>query len=238
MAPVKLVEVTLIYAHRGLHGRERENTTAAFVAALELGAHGVELDVRRTVEGVVVVHHDATVEGRRVALTPRRRLPSYVPTLSEVLRASGESAVNVELKNSPDEPEEYDATGRFVHDVVETVLAAGAGARVLFSCFDRSTCLQLRVLDASLRVGWLLERRAPIASSLEWASEVNLDAVHPHVSTTSLGVVARAHELGLGVNVWTVNSRRDLRAMVELAVDGVITDRPQRALGLVAGSRR
>ena len=228
--------MTQIYAHRGLHVHERENTAAAFAGAVELGVDGVELDVRSTLEGVVVVHHDAALRGRRVALTPREKLPPYVPTLAEALRVCRGIAVNVELKNSPEEGEDYDASGRFVHDVVEAVRAARASEAVLFSCFDRSTCLQLRALDASIRVGWLLERRDKVIESLEWAREMGLDAVHPHVSKVSPGAVTLARELELAVNVWTVNTVSDLRAMVELGVDGVITDEPARALRLVEGT--
>ena len=229
--------MTQIYAHRGLHLHERENTTAAFAAAVELGVDGVELDVRRAREGALVVHHDAVLRGRRVATTPREKLPPYVPTLAEALNVCRGVAVNVELKNSPRTGEDYDASGRFVHDVVATVRAARASENVLFSCFDRSTCLQLRTLDASIRVGWLLERRDNVIESLEWAREMGLDAVHPHVSKVSLGAVTLSRELGLGVNVWTVNTVKDLRAMVAFGVDSVITDEPARAISLVEAAR-
>ena len=70
-----------VFAHRGFHLAERENTLAAFAAALEIGVDGVELDVRRTLDGVLVVHHDPDVGSLDIALSTRSDLPEYVPTL-------------------------------------------------------------------------------------------------------------------------------------------------------------
>jgi len=89
-----------VFAHRGLHISERENTLAAFRAALALGVDGVELDVRRTRDGVLVVHHDPTVDSLAIAQNTRSALPHYVPTLVEALESLEDVAVNVEIKNA------------------------------------------------------------------------------------------------------------------------------------------
>src|SRR5271155_5597270 len=88
-----------VYAHRGLHDKERENTVGAFTAAVALGVDGVELDVRRTGDGVLVVHHDPTIGRLGIAEALQRDLPTYVPTLDEAMKACEGVLVNVEIKN-------------------------------------------------------------------------------------------------------------------------------------------
>ena len=106
-------------AHRGLHVVERENTVAAFRAAVLAGVDGVELDVRRTLDGALVVHHDPSVEGAVVAESLSGDLAPYVPTLDEALGALDGTFVNVEIKNirHPSEPT-YDESGEFAAQVV------------------------------------------------------------------------------------------------------------------------
>ncbi|HET9600676.1 MAG TPA: glycerophosphodiester phosphodiesterase, partial [Acidimicrobiales bacterium] len=78
---------------------------AAFRRAAEIGADMVELDVRRSADGVLVVHHNADLaDGRAVASTASRELPGTVPALDEALAACEGMTVNVEIKNDPDEP--------------------------------------------------------------------------------------------------------------------------------------
>ena len=79
----------LVLAHRGGEGPWRENTLAAFAGALAGGADGVELDVRRTADGRLVIHHDAEIEGVGAIHGLRaEELPDWVPGLDEALAAS------------------------------------------------------------------------------------------------------------------------------------------------------
>src|SRR5271166_2724021 len=88
--------VTEIFAHRGSCDLARENTVAAFAAARDLGADGVELDVHRTADGEVVVHHDAEVPGfGPIAQLMSADRPEWLPTLADVLDASRPLLVNV-----------------------------------------------------------------------------------------------------------------------------------------------
>src|SRR5258708_30567760 len=93
---------TAISAHRGASAAHPENTVEAFRAAGPLGATWVELDVRRTADGRLAVHHDAHLsDGRAIVDMAARDLPSTVPSLAEALAASAPLPVNVEIKNSP-----------------------------------------------------------------------------------------------------------------------------------------
>src|SRR5690348_11168207 len=101
--------VTLVLAHRGANRVEPENTVAAFTRALELGADGVELDVHRTADGALVVHHDAVAPGLGLlAATPFeavRRAAPRIPTLAEALDVCAGRFVNVEIKSPPGDPD-------------------------------------------------------------------------------------------------------------------------------------
>src|SRR5579862_4337820 len=99
----------MILAHRGASKGARENTVASFLEARRLGADGVELDVRRSSDGALVVHHDADVPGLGpVAALRAADLPAYVPLLDAALDACAGLVVNVELKELPGEAG-YDA---------------------------------------------------------------------------------------------------------------------------------
>src|SRR4051794_26258624 len=99
----------LVLGHRGASHARPENTLAAFAKAREFGADGVELDVRRSADGQLVVHHDPQVEGFGIIYehdfaTLRTARPD-VPTLAEALGACAGMIVNVEVKCLPWEPD-------------------------------------------------------------------------------------------------------------------------------------
>ncbi|MGH9017440.1 MAG: glycerophosphodiester phosphodiesterase, partial [Acidimicrobiales bacterium] len=92
----------LLLAHRGGVGPYRENTLEAFRGAIDFGADGVELDVRRSADGRLVVHHDAEVPGvGAVHDLSAGELPDWIPSLEEALDVCAGAVVNVEVKNSP-----------------------------------------------------------------------------------------------------------------------------------------
>ena len=225
--------MTRVIAHRGAHSRARENTLAAFAAALDLGVDGVELDVRRTRDGVLVVHHDSRVGRAVIARALARDLPAFVPTLHDALVLLAGVTVNVEVKNSldPREPS-YDDSDQLVREVIDDVNAVARTGSVFLSCFDLATCVRARAVDASMTVAWLVDS-LPLEDALQRARERELHAVNPRVSLVSERTRVLAGEWGLDLNVWTVNRRRDLAAMVALDVASVITDRPAQALALM-----
>ncbi len=114
-----------IVAHRGSSLRHPENTTAAFVGAEREGADGLEFDVRRSADGVLVIHHDADLaDGRLLSRTNADQLPPDIPSLAEVLRRHRSMWLNVEIKNDVSEPD-YDSSGDLARQVVEEVRSVG-----------------------------------------------------------------------------------------------------------------
>jgi glycerophosphoryl diester phosphodiesterase len=221
----------LVFAHRGHADGYVENTLAAFEAAGRIGADGVEMDVRRSADGALVVHHDAEIAGvGPVAATPVGELPRYVPLLADALAACGSMIVNVEVKH--DEATDPDRT---VAAAVAAALVDGGWAdQVIVSSFDVASLDVVR--DAGLPVGWLLSWQDEIHDAVADAADRGYRAVHPFVTTVDERLVADAHAAGLAVDVWTVNAPGDLVAMAGIGVDVVMTDRLVDALRLVRGA--
>jgi glycerophosphoryl diester phosphodiesterase len=115
---------------------------------------------------------------------------------------------------------------------------AGWTARVIVSSFQVATLRAVQAADGRLALGALWGLTAEVEPALAEAAEAGFGAVHPFFVSVDRELVRRAHAMGLEVNVWTVNSPHDLRAMVEAGVDTVITDRLGDALaaaGAAAG---
>jgi glycerophosphoryl diester phosphodiesterase len=234
LVTAETLTLTEVFAHRGAHLNERENTLAAFRGAVALGVGGVELDVRQTLDGALVVHHDPTIGPRAIAHTEARDLPSYVPTLEEALAVLKGVTVNVEIKNLKHRREPtYDESGAFVRAVLDLVHAKRRDSSVGLSCFDLATCAHARAHDPAMYVGWLV-RTGSAFDALERAHALSLSAVNPHFTMVTPASQQRASELDMSLNVWTVNESRDIAAMAALGVTSIITDQPALALELLA----
>jgi len=219
----------IVLAHRGGSGPWRENSLEAFGTALRLGADGVELDVRRSADGELVVHHDAEVPGAGLIHRCRSdQLPEWVPTLEEALALCAGAVVNVEIKNIPTDPG-YDPTDQVALDVA-AVLARPAGhsptttARVVVSSFWPESLAAVGRRNGEASLGLLVHPALDAFGALETATDLGCVAVHPHHTQVSTELVDRAHGLGLAVATWTVNRPEEIAAAAAAGVDVVITD--------------
>lgn len=228
--------MTAVFAHRGCTDGFTENTIDAFVEAKRLGADGVELDVRLTADGALAVHHDAEVPGRGVVgeLTVAD-LPPSVPLLGDVLAACEGMVVNVEIKNAPHDPG-FDPTEAVAASTAAAIAESGWTERVIVSSFQVATLRAVQAADGRLALGALWGFGDDPDTAMAEAAAAGFRAVHPFVSFVTPTVVEGAHDLGLAVNVWTVNNPDDLRAMVAMGVDAVITDRLPEALEAAGGA--
>jgi glycerophosphoryl diester phosphodiesterase len=223
--------LTRVIGHRGATASHLENTIDAFRAAAEAGADGIELDVRRTADDVLVVHHDAALpDGRVLRRTPADELPTTIPTLAEALEACGDLWVDIEIKNLPSDPD-YDAEHGISVAVAAMVAAYGASERVLVSSFDMGSLDRLRLVDPTICTGWLVFSGPSPAQAVERAAAHGLHAIHPHDLLVDAALLDRARRSGLAVNVWTVDDPDRIRQLASWGVDGILTDDP-------AGARR
>src|SRR5918997_784828 len=205
-------------AHRGLSARFPENTLAAFRTALEAGAGGLELDVRVTRDGHPVVMHDATVDRTTdgfgtvagMTLEAVRRLGAGspgegVPTLREVFEEFPEARVNIDIKD-------WDLPG--AEEVVLNVLRAAGGE------FDTGASRrEIAVFYALSRLR--LERLLRPAYA---ALQVPVDYGPLRLLTPRF--VRAAHSVGARVDAWVINEPAQMREVLDLGANVVMTDRP------------
>ncbi len=223
--------MTSVFAHRGASATLTENTIAAFAAAVAMGADGIELDVRRTADGVLAVHHDAHLpDGRLVCEVVATELPSHVPSLAEALAGCGDLVVNVEVKNWPRDPD-HDPSLMVAEKVAGMV--ATMGERVLVSSFNIADVDRVRSINSSIPTATLATFGPDddvAGRFVDRARRGGHRAVHPHHAAVTPRLVAMAHAAGLAVNVWTVDEPARMVELVELGVDGIVTNVPDVAL--------
>ncbi len=224
--------VTLVVAHRGASAAAPENTVEAFVKARELGADWVELDVRRSADGVAVVHHDAHLkDGRRVGALQSSELPSYVPSLAEALEACSGMGVVVEIKNLPGDPD-FDDQHLVAFAVAGLMTAYTDLERSVVSSFDVATIGAVKEVEPTIPIALVCGIVDPSAAVAR-AQAHGMAAVHAFDAMSNPAFVRRAHEAGLDVFVWTVNDAARMAELVAIGVDGIITDHPDVARKVV-----
>ena len=221
--------MTLVYGHRGASAAAPENTVAAFELAKAFACDGVELDVRRSADDVLVLSHDPALgDGRVVRSIHRAELPSSVPTLAEALDACAGMIVNIEIKNIPGE-EDFDAACAVADAVVALLADRGHRDDVLISSFHLPTIDRVKALDRDLRTGLLTFFDPLPIDCVAVTVERGHDAIHPNDWTVDATVVDEAHRAGLDVNVWTVDDPDRMVVLAGLGVDGVVTNVPDVA---------
>jgi glycerophosphoryl diester phosphodiesterase len=228
--------VTLVIGHKGAAGLAPENSVAAFRAAREVGADGVELDVRRLADGALAVHHDPALDdGRTLLDLVAGELPDGIATLPAALDAcEGLALVNVEIKNWPLDSD-FDESLGIVNRVVEALAAypVEERERYVVSCFHLPTVDRARELAPDLVTAWLVAVVGPDdgAQVIAQAVDHGHRALHPHHALVTPTLVERAHDEELAVNAWTCNEPDRIRWLAdEAGVDGIVTDVPDLAL--------
>ncbi|MEM9192633.1 MAG: glycerophosphodiester phosphodiesterase [Myxococcota bacterium] len=236
-------EGPLVYAHRGAHAESApENTVAAFERALALGVDGVELDVRLTRDGQLMVFHDRTLQ--RLVGRPERlgeldyrdlsdcRVDGHsIPSLDDALDVlCGRGCfVNIEVKG--DDGRKIEAARRL--SLALRRRSPSERGLMMMSTFSPRILFAFQLANPDLPAAFLFDaphtglRRA--GAALEF---LRPRGVHPeHVVVTEPRL--QRWRRGGFVNVWTVDKEEELRRVDALGVDGVITNRPEEALAIL-----
>ena len=236
---------TKVIAHRGSRTRYPENTMGAYRLAVEEGADGIELDIRTTLDGEIVISHDSSLkrnsgldirieehtweELSKISVHCEDRFgttykdEALVPRLDEVLDYLKDKDVmlNIEIKSSHNQP--YGYIEQKTLDMVEQY---GMKDRVLYSSFNQYILVKLKELDPTVRTG-LLYMHYPVYNAGERAKELGCVALHPdQVVGVLYDDVDKAVALGLECNVWTVNDPQTARDLVKRGATSIITDTP------------
>lgn len=218
-------------AHRGGAAEATENSPTAFQHAVDLGYRFIETDVRATRDGIAVVIHDARLDrttdrtGAVARLTAREVLAAHLPTgehpltLVEALDRWPDVRFNVDVKSDA-------AVGPFLAAVERTA----AWARVCAASFSTGRLRRLRACGGPALATSLGPREV---ARLVAGVPGRPDALAAQVPVTAGGVrvvtpavIRRAHAVGLQVHVWTVDDPAAMGALLDLGVDGIVTDRP------------
>jgi glycerophosphoryl diester phosphodiesterase len=198
------------------------------LTAVQMGTDWIELDVRLMSDGALAVHHDAHLpDGRVVAECTAADLPDHVPLLADALVACRGAGVNVEIKNSPGEPG-YDPKGA----VVDALVAVVEGGE-LISCFDWDTLMRWRQVAPMVPSGFLTVGPVDHAM-LDRCVVAGHHALHPWDAIVDRAVIDSAHDRGLLVNVWTVDSPARMAELIEWGIDGICTNTPDVLRALLA----
>lgn len=225
----------LVIAHRGASGAKPENTVEAFVEARRLGADMVELDVRRTADGALVVHHDAAIAGvGTIVELGKADLPASVPTLAEALEACEGMGVNIEIKNSPIDPD-YDEGQAVAGAVAGLVLARRRQDSVIVSSFNLASVDAVRAASSRIPTALLTVPALDQQWAIDVAAERGHAAWHPHHTSVTAELVGAAHAARLEVNTWTVDDPATMRDLAALSVDGIVTNYPDVGVATLRG---
>jgi glycerophosphoryl diester phosphodiesterase len=211
--------------HRGARAYEPENTLRSFKKAVELGVDAIELDVRKTKDQEIVVIHDADIKRTTngsglVSDLTLQQIKTYsteknekIPTLAEALDFIDKKArVFIELKE----------TG-FEEQVLSVVYRKELVKNVVIVSFLEDALRKVRELDPEIETGLIYAKhKNPLKAALELKAQWLL-AFYKFTHTAN---VQKAHESGLKVLVWTVNTPEEVAEMKKKGVDAVASDKP------------
>ena len=249
-----------VIAHRGGSGQWPENTMLAFENAVALGVDALEMDIHSTADGVLVVSHDPDVErvtngkGMINDMTlaalqeldagywwttdsgqtyPFRGQGLTIPTVEEVFQAFPDMWINVDIKQS--EP-------AIVRPFADLIRQYNMGDKMLVGSFNGRTGADFRrecpevtpaasENEARLLYGLSLLR----LEKLYWgkANAMQVPEYEGRIHVVTARFVEAAHRVGTAVHVWTVDEEADMQRMIDLGVDGLMTDYPERLLMLL-----
>lgn len=211
--------------HRGARAYEPENTIRSFKRALELGVNAIELDVRRTKDGELVVIHDAEVDrttnGKglvsELTLKEVKELSAEkgekIPTLEEALDFIDRKAkILVELK-------EVGVEGR----VLDIIRVKNLEDNVIIISFYEEALKRVRELSDRVKTGLIYVRhKDPVGAALSLKAQYLL----PMYKLVYPSLVKRAHENGLKIIVWTINTFEEAEKYAKMGVNGIASDKP------------
>ena len=217
------ISMFLKIGHRGAKTYEIENTLESFKKAIELGANAVELDVRTSGDGELIISHDDNLkkvygEDVRINGTTLDKLKELtgnrIATLNEVLRFidGNVEKILVELKE----------TG-YEEKVLDVINKEKLKDKVIIVSFLGEALAQTRDLDGEIETGLIYSK---IKKPIEAALKLNAQYLVPLYRFVHRRDVAKAHKSNLKVIVWTINTKEEARLYMAKDVDGIATDKP------------
>jgi glycerophosphoryl diester phosphodiesterase len=223
----------LVYAHRGASAHARGNSIEAFTLAVEAGADGIELDVRRTLDGILVIAHDAAHRDigplADATFATIRDVDDEIPTLAEGLAVIPPHLfVNVEIKNARTDSG-FDANRTIVDQTIAQLTETDEPARILITSFDPLSTRRAKLIAPDMAVGQLIAGRTPVGPALRWAHRLGFQTINvdrARLTKHPEEIVVRAAKAGVAVMAWTVDEPDEIAALYLAGVTGVISNDP------------
>ncbi len=232
----------LIFAHRGYSGIAMENSLPAFRLAVEANADGVELDIHLTKDGQLIVIHDEKLDRtttgigwikdktyEQIKQHSLLTLPEEtVPTLAQVLELMIDTPmqINIELKN------QYIRYTGMVEKVIREIEYYGLANRVIFSSFYHACLVEMKDLHPTWSYALLYD--CVLYKPWKYAKYLGFDQLHPHFSAIDEAMMDGCKRHGISVRTYTVNEEADMRRIIQLGVDAIITNYPPRLREVIA----
>ena len=224
VVPYSSVNSAYCMAHRGASGYYPGNSLAAFRYAAVLGADMVELDVRKSLDGTIVVVHDSTISynGKKysvanLTLQQIRIANPDICTLDEALAliASTDMEVMIEFKIAGIE-----------QDVLDCVDANGLQNRAKYGSFTLSVINKVKALRPSAETIYIMNTTDTLNKVVSNPSAYSASTISVSSSILTPTAIYRLHLGGKQVVAWTINSRSEIARFVAMGVDGITTDYP------------
>lgn len=222
------------YAHRGASEYCPENTMYSFYTGLQMGADGVETDVQRTRDGVLVLFHDDTLQ-RILGLDGKISDYTYselltmdfgaykgerfrgetIVTLDEFLIHFGAKPLTLALELKQDGVEE---------ELLSLIRRHGVQEKVIVTAFRWDALVQMRRLDPDIRLGFLVEEATE--ETFQLLQRFHIQQICPHIDHFSEAQIARARDLGLSIRFWGVANEEKMRRALRSDCDGMTFNAP------------
>ncbi|MFB3162143.1 glycerophosphodiester phosphodiesterase family protein [Neobacillus sp. 179-J 1A1 HS] len=230
-------------AHRGATGYAPENTIAAFDKGVEMKADYIEIDVQRSKDGELVIIHDNTVDRttdgtgyvKDLTFEQIRSLDAgsfkgeqftgeKIPTFDEILdRYHGKTGILIELKS----PELYPGIeGQVAQKLKERNLDKPQNEKIIIQSFNFESMKITNSLLPKVPIGVLTSNRAHTTEQALKEFSTYADYFNPSYGIVSKELVDQVHSLGMKIQSWTVRSHEAAQFLLDMNVDGIITDYP------------
>lgn len=229
------------FAHRGFSGKYPENTMIAFEKAIEAGCEGIEFDVHFSKDGQIVIIHDERID-RTSDQTGLVRDMTYeelckvdfsykfkgevefqrIPTLREYMELVKQKDIitNIELKTGVFE---YPGIEQAVYDMIKEY---GLEEKMLISSFNHYSIKRMKDIAPEIKCGLLTDTW--ILRPGEYTKNCGVEAYHPRFTMLTKEAVEDLKAHDVAINAWTINEQTDIDAMIDIGIDGIIGNYPDR----------
>ena len=228
---------TQVIAHRGFWKTEgsAQNSIAALEKAAEEKLYGSEFDVQVTLDGKLIVNHDAKFQGFVIAETPYKQLKKIrlnngekLPNLKKYLKKGKKLDIQLILEIKSHKSKEVE--DKMAADIVKMVKKMGLEKQVEYIAFSLNVCEQLAKLTPESEIAYLNGDVTPAELKKKGINGIDY---HYNVIEKHPEWVKEAHDLGMKVNVWTVNKEDMMKKLIDRKVDYITTDQPLEAKKLL-----